>query len=47
MANIDAKGMKVADLTDQQFAQLRDTEQKMNASTGNQEELYLLAVTRQ
>jgi hypothetical protein len=46
MPNIDTKGLKVAELTDQQFAQLRDIEQKMNDSGGNQEELYLLAVTR-
>lgn len=45
MPNIDTKGMKVADLTEQQFAQLREMEQKMNAA-GNNEELYLLAVTR-
>lgn len=46
MPYIDTKGMKVAELTEQQFAQLRKMEQELNNSAKNQEELYLLAVTR-
>lgn len=46
MAVIDAKGMKVAELTDEQFNRLRQAEQNMNDSAGNNQEIYLLAVTR-
>ena len=46
MAEIDTKGMKVADLSDQQLAELRQSEQKLNGSTNNKQELYLLAVSR-
>lgn len=46
MTNIDAKGMKVATLTDDQFEKLRQAEKAMNDASGNKEELYLLAVTR-
>lgn len=47
MSSIDAKGMKVAELTEEQFSQLRQAEQNMNGATGNKQEIYLLAVTRQ
>jgi hypothetical protein len=46
MSGIDTKGMQVAELTDEQFAQLRKLEQNLNNTSGNQEEIYLLAVTR-
>lgn len=46
MAQIDTKGMKVAELTDEQFAQLRQTEQQLNDAAKNKEEIYLLAVSR-
>lgn len=46
MANIDTKGMSVAELTDDQFAQLRQAEQKLNEAAKNKEEIYLLAVSR-
>lgn len=46
MAEIDAKGMKVAELTDDQFAQLREAEKRLNDAEGNKQEIYLLAVTR-
>lgn len=47
MAAIDTKGMKVAELTDDQFSQLRQTEQQLNnAAKKNKEEIYLLAVSR-
>lgn len=44
MTNIDAKGMKAAELTDEQLAELHRAEQKMN--TENNKEIYLLAVSR-
>lgn len=46
MAEIDTKGMKVAELTTEQFNQLRDAEKKMNEAPHKTEEIYLLAVTR-
>ncbi len=46
MADIDAKGMQVADLTDEQLKELLQTEQKMNNAANNKQELYLLAVKR-
>lgn len=46
MANIDAKGMKVADLTEEQLAELHRAEQKMNSAGNNAREIYLLAVSR-
>jgi hypothetical protein len=46
MSNIDTKGMQVAKLTDEQFTQLREMEQRLNDTGGNQQEIYLLAVTR-
>jgi hypothetical protein len=46
MAEIDTKGMQAAQLTDDQFAQLRQAEQKINGSKNNKGEVYLLAVTR-
>jgi len=44
--NIDTKGMKVAELDDEQFNQLRQTEQKMNGAKNKKGDIYLLAVTR-
>lgn len=46
MADIDTKGMQVAQLSDDQFAQLRQAEQNINVSKSNKGEVYLLAVTR-
>lgn len=46
MAEIDTKGMKVAQLTDEQFSHLRQAEQNLNNAAKNNEEIYLLAVTR-
>lgn len=46
MTDIDAKGMKVAELTDEQFAQLRQTEQKLNDAGKTKDEIYLLAVSK-
>jgi hypothetical protein len=46
VAEIDTKGMKAADLSDEQLAELRQYEQKLNGSTNNKQELYLLAVSR-
>ncbi|MCL6634467.1 MAG: hypothetical protein K6T29_01705 [Peptococcaceae bacterium] len=46
MAEIDTGGMKAAELTDEQIAQLRQAEQKINGTAGNKQEIYLLAVTR-
>ncbi|TEB18017.1 hypothetical protein Psfp_00140 [Pelotomaculum sp. FP] len=46
MSSIDAKGMQAAELTDEQFTQLRKLEQNLNNASGNQQEIYLLAVTR-
>lgn len=46
MADIDAKGMKVAELSDEQFAQLRQAEQQLNDAGKNKAEIYLLAVSR-
>lgn len=46
MADIDTKGMQAAQLTDDQFTQLRQTEQNINGSNNNKGEVYLLAVTR-
>jgi len=46
VAEIDAKGMKVADLSNEQLAELRQSEQKLNDSKNNKQELYLLAVSR-
>ena len=46
MAEIDTKGMKVADLSNDQLSELRQVEQKLNGSTKNKQELYLLAVSR-
>ncbi|TEB05848.1 hypothetical protein Psch_02889 [Pelotomaculum schinkii] len=46
MSSIDTKGMQVAELTDEQFTQLRKLEQNLNNASGNQQEIYLLAVTR-
>jgi len=46
MSDIDTKGMQVAELTNQQFIQLREMEQKLNNSNSTQDKIYLLAVTR-
>ncbi len=46
MAEIDRKGMKAADLSNEQLAELRQAEQKLNGSTNNKQEVYLLAVMR-
>ena len=46
MADIDTKGMKVAELTDDQFSKLRQTEQQLNDAGKNKEEIYLLAVSK-
>lgn len=46
MAEIDTKGMKVAELNEEQFSQLRDAEKRMNDAAKNKGEIYLLAVTR-
>lgn len=45
MTNIDAKGMNVAELSEEQLAELHRAEQKMN-NAGNNKEIYLLAVSR-
>jgi len=46
MAEIDTKGMKIAELSDAQFTQLREMEKKLNGAAGDKQEIYLLAVTR-
>jgi len=46
VADIDTKGMKIAELTDDQFSQLRQVEQQLNNAAKNKEEIYLLAVSR-
>ena len=46
MSIIDTKGMKVAELTEEQFNALRQAEQTLNGTTKNKEEIYLLAVSR-
>lgn len=46
MSSIDTSGMQVAKLTEEQFNQLRKIEQSLNDASGNQQEIYLLAVTR-
>lgn len=46
MPDIDTKGMKVAELSDEQLAQLRQAEQKLNSAANNKQEVYLLAVSR-
>ncbi|NLI13874.1 hypothetical protein [Pelotomaculum propionicicum] len=46
MAEINTKGMKVADLSDEQLNELLQAEQKMNKAANNKQELYLLAVKR-
>lgn len=46
MTNIDTKGMKVAELTAEQLADLHQAEQKMNKAGNNKGEIYLLAVSR-
>lgn len=46
MSNIDTSGMQVAKLTEEQLSQLHKIEQSMNDASGNQMEIYLLAVTR-
>jgi hypothetical protein len=42
MESIDNKGMKAAELTEEQFSQLRQTEQRLNNVAGNNREIYLL-----
>jgi hypothetical protein len=46
MTNIDTKGMKAADLTEEQLAELNRAQQKMNDAGNNTQEIYLLAVSR-
>ncbi|HHU87223.1 MAG: hypothetical protein ACOX86_03930 [Pelotomaculaceae bacterium] len=46
MESIDTRGMKAAELTEEQFLQLRRMEQDLNDAAGNKGEIYLLAVTR-
>ncbi|HOV80337.1 MAG TPA: hypothetical protein PK728_09570 [Bacillota bacterium] len=46
MTEIDTGGMKAAELTEEQFSQLREAEKKINGAAGNKKEIYLLAVTR-
>ncbi len=46
MVDLDAKGMKAADLTEEQIAQLHRTEQKLNSASDINQEIYLLAITR-
>lgn len=46
MAEIDTKGIKAADLSAEQLADLRQAEQKLNRSTNNKQEVCLLAVNR-
>ena len=44
MAQIDTKGLEVADLNDKEFNMLLDAEKQINQGTKN--EIYLLAVKR-
>ncbi|MFX4261398.1 hypothetical protein ACOBQJ_04260 [Pelotomaculum propionicicum] len=46
MSNIDTKGMKAAELTEEQLAELRQAQQKINQAGNNKREIYLLAVSR-
>ena len=46
MPNIDNKGMQAADLTEDQLAELRQAEQKMNSAANSTREIYLLAVSK-
>lgn len=46
MESIDTRGMKAAELTEEQFLQLRRMEQDLNDAAGNKGEIFLLAVTR-
>ena len=46
MESIDTKGMKAVELTEEQFSQLRQMEQRLNNVAGNNREISLLAVTR-
>lgn len=46
MESIDTKGMKAAELTEEQFSRLRQMEQGLNNVAGNNREIYILAVTR-
>lgn len=45
MTQIDAKGMEVAQLSDQQLQRLLSAEKELNNAAGGQE-IYLLAVAR-
>lgn len=45
MTNIDAKGMAVADLSQNELTQLMEAEKQINKNR-NQGEVYLLAVSR-
>ncbi|MBF7083276.1 hypothetical protein IT084_09845 [Desulfallas sp. Bu1-1] len=45
MANIDTKGMEVAQLSDEQLKRLISAEKEIN-NTGAGQEVYLLAVSR-
>ena len=44
MTQIDAKGLNVAELNDEEFNMLLDAEKKINQN--NKKEIYLLAVKR-
>lgn len=46
MAQIDTKGMEVADLSPEQVDMLKQSEQKINTGAKTKQEIYLLAVTR-
>jgi len=46
MVDLDAGGMKAAELTEEQVAQLRRAEQQLNSTSDVNREIYLLAVTR-
>ncbi len=45
MVELDAQGIKAAELTEEQIAQLRRTEQQLNSASDVNREIYLLAVT--
>ena len=46
MESIDTRGMKAAELTEEQLSQLRRIELDLNDAAGNKGEIYLLAVSR-